>query len=79
MIVVIVVFTPRRRDSMMRAARYQGQSGFAGYYCYRGEPEVGLAGKAPFRYAGHAQVVNGEQAAAQLIIFREAREGRLRH
>jgi len=79
LIVVIVVFTPRRRDSMMRAAWCQGQSQFAGYYCYRGEPEVGLAGKTPFRYAGHAQVVYGEQAAAQLIIFREAREGRLCH
>ena len=56
-----------------------GSELFAGYYCYRGEPEVRLAGKTPFRYAGHAQVVNGEQAAAQLIIFREAREGRLRH
>ncbi|AHW87071.1 hypothetical protein J415_07670 [Klebsiella michiganensis HKOPL1] len=42
---------------MMRAAWCQGQSQFAGYYCYRGEPEVGLAGKTPFRYAGHAQVV----------------------
>ena len=46
-------------------------SQFAGYYCYRGEPVVRLAGEAPFRYAGHAQVVNGEQAAAQLIIFRD--------
>ena len=63
----------------MRAAWCQGQSQFAGYYCYRGEPVVRLAGEAPFRYAGHAQVVNGEQAAAQLIIFREARQGRLRH
>ncbi len=36
---------------------------------------VRLAGEAPFRYAGHARVVNGEQAAAQLIIFREARQG----
>lgn len=63
----------------MRAAQCQGQSQFAGYYCYRGEPVVRLAGEAPFRYAGHAQVVNGEQAAAQLIIFREARQGRLRH
>ncbi|MBH8333297.1 hypothetical protein I8R53_33340, partial [Pseudomonas aeruginosa] len=43
---------------------------FMPYYCYRGEPVVRLAGEAPFRYAGHAQVVNGEQAAAQLIIFR---------
>ncbi len=60
---------------MMRAAWCQGQSQFAGYYCYRGEPVVRLAGEAPFRYAGHAQVVNGEQAAAQLIIFREARQG----
>lgn len=49
---------------MARAARYQGQSGFAGYYCYRGEPDIRLTGKAPFRYAGDAQVVNGEQAAA---------------
>nr|MDQ6120478.1 hypothetical protein [Klebsiella pneumoniae subsp. pneumoniae] len=55
MIVVIVVFTPRRRDSMMRAAWCQGQSQFAGYYCYRGEPVVRLAGEAPFRYAGHAR------------------------
>ena len=52
-----VIDTPRRRDSMMRAAWCQGQSQFAGYYCYSGEPEVGLAGKTPFRYAGHAQVV----------------------
>ena len=49
---------------MMRAAWCQGQSQFAGYYCYRGEPDIRLTGKAPFRYAGDAQVVNGEQAAA---------------
>ena len=51
---------------MMRAARCQGQSQFAGYYCYRGEPVVRLAGEAPFRYAGHA-VVNGEQAPVEAV------------
>ncbi len=55
-----------------------GQSQFAGYYCYRGEPVVRLAGEAPFA-TPVTPVVNGEQAAAQLIIFREARQGRLRH
>lgn len=42
----------RQHDARRRC---QGQSQFAGYYCYRGEPVVRLAGEAPFRYAGRAR------------------------